>query len=323
VVERMRLLGGEPWSMPIVLDVSESQVEDLKEQDKILLVDGKGKERFVLEDVGCDVFNKKEVAGRLFGTNDEEHPGVGKVMNKKDFVVSGRLAGTEDESRFLKAKSYLKPEETRRLFKDRGWGTVVAFQTRNAPHRSHEHLQLKALELTDGLFVNPIIGPKKDGDFKDEYILGAYKILVKSSGLKEKMLLGTLHTYMRYAGPKEAVFHALVRKNFGCTHMIIGRDHAGVGNYYGTYEAQKIFDSFTARELGIKILKYENAFYCRDCQGVVFEGQCEHDESQRIFVSGTELRQKLSNGERIPVEFMRKEVTNYLLKNKDKLFVQS
>ena len=239
-----------------------------------------------------------------------------------DYLVSGKV--TEIKPLIVQPvnwKYYLNPEATKEVFRKNKWRKIVAFQTRNPPHLSHEYIQKQALKKTDGLFVNPIIGPKKEGDFHDRYIIGAYKVLIDRYYPQERTLLGTFHTYMRYAGPREAIFHALVRRNFGCTHMIIGRDHAGVGNFYGSYAAQEIFDNFSEEELGITILKYKNAVFCRKCNKMVLDGSCEHSDKDKIFLSGTELRGKLARDDFIPKEFMRREVADYLRGNRKKLFV--
>lgn len=216
---------------------------------------------------------------------------------------------------------YFTPEETKEIFRKNNWEHVAAFQTRNPPHRSHEHLQSKALEGRHGLFINPVIGPKKKGDFKDHHIINAYKILIEKYHPTDRVHLGTLHTFMRYAGPKEALFHALIRRNFGCTHMIIGRDHAGVGNFYGPYDAQKIFDNFDPKELGIEILKFENASYCHECSDMVVGSECGHADDKKAHISGTKLRESLLQGLPINDKIIRKEVVEYLLANREDLFV--
>jgi sulfate adenylyltransferase len=196
----------------------------------------------------------------------------------------------------------------------KGWKTVVAFQTRNAPHRSHEFLQKLALDQADGLFIQPVVGRKKRGDFRDEIVLAAYRLILDKYYPKNRTHLGVLPLRMRYAGPREAVFHALIRKNYGCTHFIVGRDHAGVGDYYGPYDAHKIFDNFKESEIGIKILKFDNAFHCRECGGLVTADKCHHPGESRLLLSGTQLREMIQRGESIPVEFMRSEVVEFLMK---------
>lgn len=317
VLEKMRLASGEIWSMPILLDISKENAEEIKNEKDIIITDGE--RELIVSDIEIYNYDKEILAEKLFGTKDPNHPGVARAMEMKDCFVGGSLK--EIDSIDKPHNLHLTADEAKEIFKKNGWEYVVAFQTRNPPHRSHEHLQKTALKKVDGLFINPVIGPKKKGDFRDEHIIGAYEELIKYHYPENSSVLGTFHTIMRYAGPKEAVFHALVRRNMGCTHMIIGRDHAGVGDYYGSYEAQEIFDNFTEDELGIKILKYENVTFCKGCGDMSEDNSCEHSIEDKIYLSGTKLREKLTKGEEIPEEFMRKEVLNYLMKNKDSLFV--
>ncbi len=317
VLEKMRLPGGEIWPMPVVLDINKDTAEIIRNETSVRL-GGNKMEDIVLSNIEIFDFNKAYLAYKLFGTNDINHPGVANVMGLNDFFVGGRIvAALLDKPH----KLYFTPDKTREIFRENKWDHVVAFQTRNPPHRSHEYLQSKALEGRRGLFINPVIGSKKKGDFKDHHILNAYQILIKKYHPEGKVHLGTLHTRMRYAGPKEALFHALVRKNFGCTHMIIGRDHAGVGDFYGPYEAQKIFDNFNKEELGIEILKFENAAYCHECGNMVIGSECGHDYDKKAHISGTQLRENLLKGLPISDKLMRREVVEYLLNNKDNLFV--
>ena len=316
VLENMRLENGKVWTMPIVLDIDEKTKKRIASEEEIQLTNSKGEVIFLLKRISIYKLNREHFIKNLFGTNDKAHPGAARALKMKDFLVGGEL---ELVKRLKEPhRLFYTPKETREIFKKNGWANVVAFQTRNPPQRSHEYLQKTALAEVDGLFVNPVIGRKKKGDFKDIHIIGAYKVLIEKYYPINKVVLGTLHTFMRYAGPKEAVFHALVRRNFGCTHMIIGRDHAGVGSYYGTYDAQKIFDNFSQKELGITILKYENAIFCKGCKNVIFEGQCnKHNEEEKISLSGTKLREKLQKNEGISEGFMRKEVARYLMNQKD------
>lgn len=319
VLEESRLPEGEIWSMPIVLDISEKEKEEIEKEKELEISDEEGQNIFILKNIQIFSFDKENFSQKLFGTTDLTHPGVQNVEKMKPWLFGGEI--------FLKEKnvddeSYLTPSKVRDIFKKNGWNSVVAFQTRNAPHLSHEYLQRCGLKEVDGLFIQPIIGEKKEGDFKDEHVMGAYQILFEKYFPKDKAMLGTLKTFMRYAGPKEALFHALVRRNFGCTHMIIGRDHAGVGNFYGAYDAQNIFDTFPESQLGIRILKYDNAVHCKKCKRVVFDSVCRHEKQDKIFLSGTQLRKKLLNNEEIPEEFMRREIVEYLIDNKDNLFVK-
>jgi sulfate adenylyltransferase len=320
VLDNMRLANGSIWSIPVLFDVSKREAKAIAREDEIFIEDNR--ERVSLENIKVYKFPKDKFARKIFQTTSREHPGVLMLSKMGDYLVSGRVSEVNPLlDKPINWKYYLRPEATREIFRKNKWRKIVAFQTRNPPHLSHEYIQKRALKHSDGLFINPIIGPKKAGDFHDRYILGAYKKLIDNYYPQEKTLLGTFHTFMRYAGPREAVFHELVRKNFGCTQMIIGRDHAGVGNFYGPYAAQEIFNNFSEKELGIAVLRYRNAVFCKKCNKIVLDGTCEHEDKDKLFISGTELREKLTHDDDIPKEFMRKEVSDYLRKNRDKLFV--
>jgi sulfate adenylyltransferase len=286
----------------------------VKEGDTVALVDSTRLPFAVLEVQEIYPFKKKELAEQVYGTTDSAHPGVAKTMAMKDHLIGGKIRLIDqlfDEFQRFR----LEPVETRVLFKEKGWRTIVGFQTRNIPHIGHEYVQKTALTFVDGLFINPVIGKKKRGDFKDEVILDAYTTLLNNYYLKERAVMVILRTEMRYAGPREAIFHAIVRKNFGCTHFIVGRDHAGVGKYYPPYAAQDIFSEFP--DLGIVPLFFKSFFYCNKCQSVVNEKICPHDASNRIDFSGTKLRGALSAGEAAPKEMIRPEVAETLAKWKD------
>ncbi|WP_290901266.1 sulfate adenylyltransferase, partial [Ferroglobus sp.] len=255
-------------------------------------------------------FDKKEFAEKVFKTTDLDHPGVKKVFEMRDRLVGGKIdLLNQIENPF--EKYTLQPVETRVLFKELGWRTVVGFQTRNAPHLGHEYVQKTALTFVDGLFINPVIGRKKKGDFRDEVILKAYEVLIERYYLKNRAVLAVLRTEMRYAGPREAIFHAIVRKNFGCTHFIVGRDHAGVGSYYKPYEAQEIFEEFP--DLGITPIFFKQFYYCKKCYGFVNEAVCPHRGEDIIPPSGTKIREMLMKGELPPKEMMRPEVAEVIL----------
>ncbi len=305
VLYNMRLSNDVPWTIPIVFDFDNG----FKEGDEVALVAENGMEAiFSIEEIYT--YNKKEYAEKVFKTTDIAHPGVKKVMGMKEKLMGGKITlvkeGEEEFNRY-----YLKPYETRILFRERGWRDIVAFQTRNVPHIGHEYVQKTALTFVDGIFINPIIGRKKKGDFKDEVILKAYDALIKNYYLKDRAVLAILRTEMRYAGPREAIFHAIVRKNFGCTHFIVGRDHAGVGNYYGPYEAHDIFNEFP--DLGITPIFFRSFFYCKKCGGVVNEKICPHDKEYHIYYSGTKIREMLQRGEKPPETMMRKEVAEIIM----------
>lgn len=314
VLQTKRLLSDVAWTIPIVLDASRDELNGVKEGDTIALVNATRLPFALLDVVEIYGYDKKELAEQVYGTTDNAHPGVAKTFTMKELLVGGKIMLIE--SLFDEFQRFrLKPVETRVLFNEKGWRTVVGFQTRNIPHIGHEYVQKTALTFVDGLFINPVIGKKKKGDFKDEVILDAYSTLLDNYYLKERTVLAILRTAMRYAGPREAIFHAIIRKNFGCTHFVVGRDHAGVGSYYSPYAAQQIFDEFP--DLRIVPLFFTAFFYCKKCESVVNEKICPHDAKYRIDFSGTKLRGKLNTGEAPPKELIRPEVADVLQRNKD------
>ncbi len=311
VLENSRLTDDTPWSIPVLLHVPEDF--SAGNGDDIALLDNNDKLLGQLEFEELFSISKKEYAKKVFGTEDESHPGVAKIYADSDRVVSGKVKSvTKFSGPFEKAT--LDPKETRVLFNEKGWKDVIAFQTRNAPHIGHEYVQKTALAFADGIFINPVLGKKKAGDFTDEVILDTYQTLVKNYYPKNSVVLSVLHYEMQYGGPKEAVMHAIMRKNFGCTHIAIGRDHAGVGNYYGPYAAHEIFKEFP--DLGIQAVFFREFFYCNKCMGIANEKICPHPESDRLSFSGTKLRKMFLAGETPPKEFMRPEVSQVILNSK-------
>jgi len=309
VLNNMRLSNDLPWTIPIILDVDEDTRSLIKEGDEISLrYRGKYVALMNIEEVYK--FDKKLYVEKVFKTRDPNHPGVAKAYKYNEYLVAGDI---ELIDRVLDdyENYFLTPKETRVLFRERGWKTIVGFQTRNAPHLGHEYIQKTALAFVDGLFINPVIGRKKRGDYRDEVILDAYKTLISHYYPRNSVVLSIVRYEMRYAGPREAVHHAIMRKNFGCTHFIIGRDHAGVGNYYGPYEAQEIFYEFP--DLGMIPLFFKEFFYCRRCGGVVSSKTCPHDPENHIYVSGTKIREAIRKGMRPPPEMMRPEVADVIL----------
>lgn len=308
VLHRMRLPSDLPWTMPILLDVARDDLKGAGPGDTIVLAHGE--RRIALMHV-TDVFSldRAAVARATFGTLDDRHPGVGRLGRMGDLLIGGPvdlLAPIGD--RF--ASYLLGPAETRVLFRLRGWRTVVGFQTRNVPHIGHEYVQKTALSFTDGLFINPVIGRKKAGDFKDEVILETYASLMQHYFLRERAVLGIFRTEMRYAGPREAVFHAIVRKNFGCTHFIVGRDHAGVGTFYGPYDAHVIFEEFP--DLAVVPLFFTAFFYCMKCESVANEKTCPHGDEHHVQFSGTRLRKALEGGDPQSARLVRPEVAEVI-----------
>jgi sulfate adenylyltransferase len=308
VVERMRLPGGAPFPLPVVLDLSPDQVAQVRGAARVALVfDGDEVGELVPESIfRCD---KLDVAYKVFGTRDPAHPGVGHFLRLGDAFAGGRVQLTR-RAHFDFSEYDLTPAETRARFLAQGWKTVCGFQTRNVPHRAHEYLQRTALEQCDALFIQPLVGAKKRGDYTPNAILAAYRALIDGFFPVDRVLLGVLSTAMRYAGPREALFHAIIRRNYGCTHFVVGRDHAGVGEYYGKYEAHELTRRFDG-ELGIEVLRFHGPFHCRACDGIVTERSCPHFRSapeQINAVSGTAIRRMLSDGDQIRPELLRREI---------------
>ncbi|MHA1680834.1 MAG: sulfate adenylyltransferase [Promethearchaeota archaeon] len=329
VLSHSRLESDVPWTIPIILDVDDSVAGSLMEGDEVLLVvkdagDGAGgntgKEEIiaVMSIEEMYKYNKELYAKSVFQTNDPAHPGVDKVMARKDTLLGGKIELLHELKGPL-SKYNLKPKETRFLFHKKGWNSIVAFQTRNPPHMGHEHVQKASLTVTDGLLINPVIGKKKPGDFLDKIIIAAYEALIKNYYPRENVVLSTLETEMHYAGPKEAIHHAIARKNLGCTHFIVGRDHAGVGDYYGPFDAHKIFDQFP--DLGIKPICFRSFYMCTKCGSVVSDKVCPHEGGEfQVNFKGRVVRQMLSEG-KIPSQYMRPEVAEEIIKFGD-LFVK-
>jgi len=314
VLEYGRLSSGLAWTIPIVLDVKEVLAKDYKIGDKILLIDESKTPVGVLYLEEKYKFKKDEFAKKVYGTLDARHPGVKKVMEMGDVLFSGKVDVSSKISFPLK-EYFIPPIETRRIFKERGWQTVVGFQTRNAPHTGHEFLQKTALSFLDGLFINPVIGRKKPGDFRDEVIIKTYEVLIENYYPKDRVVLGILPMEMRYAGPREAIHHAILRKNFGCTHILIGRDHAGVGNFYDPFAAHRIFNDYP--DIEIKPLFFKTFFYCKKCGSIMNEKTCPHKAPYRVDFSGTMIRKFFEEGKKPPKELLREEVAEVILKEKN------
>jgi sulfate adenylyltransferase len=314
VVAGSRLRSDLAWTVPIVLDADEATAGKLKIGDEVLLAAEDGRPVAILHLEEKYGYDKGEMAEKVFGTPDAAHPGVAKVLKMKDVLLAGPIDLIEiTPTPFDRWK--LAPKETRVLFEAKGWKTVVGFQTRNTPHLGHEYVQKAALTFTDGLFINPVIGRKKKGDFKDEIILASYEEAIRRYYVKERTALAILQMEMRYAGPREAIHHAILRKNFGCTHIIIGRDHAGVGSYYAPFAAQDIFADFP--DLGIAPMFFRSFSWCKTCGAVVNEKICPHPPAEHIQFSGTKIRDLLVNGECPPPELMRPEVADVIMRFKD------
>ncbi len=310
VLDNMRLPNDLPWTLPVVFSVNQEKTSSFKENDDVALFYPNNNFLAVLRVEEIYRYDKEEFAVKVFKTKDPNHPGVAKIYGMGEFLVGGKiwLAGKtlNPYERYT-----LHPVETRVLFKEKGWKTVAGFQTRNVPHIGHECVQKTALAFVDGIFINPVIGRKKKGDFKDELILAAYDVLIKNYYKRDTVVMSILRYEMCYAGPREAVHHAIVRKNFGCTHFIVGRDHAGVGNYYKPYEAQEIFKEFP--DLGITPLFFREFFHCIRCGGIVNEKICPHNEKFRVRFSGTKIRNEILRGRKPSSEIMRPEISDLIL----------
>lgn len=325
ITQNMTLADGNIWSIPIIFDINPEQSFEIKNNNSQALefIDDEGKHVASLIDIEVYAFDKRSYCESVFGTIDDEHPGVQRIAKKWDFLVGGTLQVLEGWKIFfddVENTKILTPTDVRDLFAKRWFQEIVAFQTRNVPHRGHEYIQKCALENVDALLVHPVIGEKKSGDFQNKVILGSYQILAEKYYNPERVVLSCLPWVMQYAGPKEAILHAIIRQNFWCSHFIVGRDHAWVGNYYGTYDAQKIFDTIPSWALGIKILRYENAAYCPQVKWVVTDKTSPSPSAERIFISGTKFRNMLTEWIRPPEEFIRSEITDYLL-SEDNIFV--
>jgi len=312
VVQEMRLYGGLIWSIPVTLAVTEDEAESISEGEDIALWQQETPLAIMTVAEKYQRDPAKE-AREVYRTEDEAHPGVARLHRHGNTLLGGEiwLLNWPQPREFPEFRH--TPAQTRRMFARRGWRRIVGFQTRNPIHRAHEYIQKTALEITDGLFLHPLVGETKADDIPADVRMRSYEAILRDYYPADRVLLGVFPAAMRYAGPREAIFHALARKNYGCTHFIVGRDHAGVGSYYGTYDAQRIFEEFDPQEIGITPLFFDYTFYCRKCGAVVSAKTCPHSKDDWVYLSGTQVRQMLERGEMLPEEFTRPEVSKILM----------
>ncbi len=313
VRDNLRLANGLVWSIPVTLSATAEERAKLTVGNDVALRTRDGRLVAVLHLAEIYTYDKQREAEAVYGTAEEKHPGVQVLYTQGEYLLGGKVT-VLDHPNGQEFKQYRHtPAQTRALFAEKGWQRIVAFQTRNPVHRAHEYIQKCALETVDGLLLHPIVGETKSDDIPANVRLRAYEAILENYYPLDRTVLAVLPAAMRYAGPREAIFHATIRKNYGCSHFIVGRDHAGVGNYYGTYDAQKIFLNFTPEEIGITPMFFDNTFYCRRCDGMASLKTCPHDASQHVSLSGTKVREMLANGEIPPPEFTRQEVAEVLI----------
>ncbi|HVA80577.1 MAG TPA: sulfate adenylyltransferase [Candidatus Binataceae bacterium] len=312
--DQMRLASGAPWSIPITLAVEEAVARSLKPGADIALAAEGGNRLAIMQLAEIFQADRKREAEAVFGTADDAHPGAKNVTSMPRYCLAGRVLLIDEIPGRGFPDYRLEPRATRAAFRARGWKTIVAFQTRNPTHRAHEYIQKAALEICDGLLLHPLVGETKSDDVPAAVRMETYKVLLELYYPKDRAMLAVMPAHMRYGGPREAILHAIIRRNYGCTHFIVGRDHAGVGSYYGTYDAQKIFARFDPAEMGITPLMFENSFYCRKCNAMASLKTCPHADTDRLILSGTKVREMLRAGQAPPPEFTRPELAEILIK---------
>ncbi len=315
VVKNMHLADGTLWPVPITLSAAKDRAEILSIGSEVALVDDESGELMgSMKVTDKFTYDKSLEAKNIFRTEDEAHPGVAKLMAQEEVLLAGPVkAFSEGPYPQLYGQYFGRPAETRKIFEKLGWSTVAAFQTRNPIHRSHEYCTKIALEVSDGILIHPLVGKLKADDIPADIRMKCYEVLMENYYPRDRVVLKVYPMEMRYAGPREAILHAIFRQNFGCSHLIVGRDHAGVGDYYGPFDAQQIFDELEEGELQLKPLKIDWTFWCHKCDGMASLKTCPHDKQDRVLISGTNLRQMLAEGEMPPKEFSRPEVIKILI----------